>query len=75
MKDKRNSPKSIVIDPELKATAEAQLLEEIALIEHWITTTQRQSQKDQKVAALNAKYIDMLRSRQDMLAALQKQLR
>ena len=75
MKDKRHPPIGSTIDPELKREAEKQLRDEIALIEHWIGNTEPHSKFDIKAAQLNAKYKDMLRSRQDMLTALQKQFR
>ncbi len=73
MNDKRSTQAGSNIDPELKSQAEKQLLEEIALIEHWINNIERQSPHDAAATQLHAKYLDMLRSRQDMLAALQKQ--
>lgn len=75
MKNKRTPPAVTAIDPELKNHAQMQLIEEIALIEHWVNSTRRKLKTDVNAAELHSKYKDMLRSRQDMLDALQKQHR
>ncbi|MGJ8689317.1 MAG: hypothetical protein ACSHXZ_07335 [Gammaproteobacteria bacterium] len=73
MKDKRSTPTTVAIDPDLKSQAEEQLRKEITLIEHWMKNLEPRSGTDTNATQLNLKYQDMRRSRQDMLDALQKQ--
>jgi len=73
MKDKRSTPGTVTIDPDLKNLAEEQLSKEIALIDHWVKNLEPRSPTDSNTAQLHLKYQDMRRSRQDMLDALQKQ--
>lgn len=75
MKDfRKNREGKVSVAPELITQGERQLCSEISLIEQWLKKLEAEPYKDATAIKLITKYQDMLRSRQDMLAILRKQL-
>jgi len=74
----RKTPKSksasqeINIDQQLVAEGIAQLASEIKVLETWLKELESSAKSDSDTAAARKSYNDMLRSRKEMLSALNK---
>lgn len=61
------------IDQKLIEEGTAQLTSEIQVLEAWLRELEAQDPGDQEAMAARKSYADMLRSRKEMLSALEKQ--
>ena len=74
MKEKRKSSAQ-TIDPKLIAEGTAQLTSEIDILETWLNDLEKSGATDPASVEARHSYLDMLRSRREMLSALQEQAR
>ena len=72
MKDKRK-PGSSPIDPKLIQEGIAQLSSEIDILESWLEDIKARGDTSPEAIETRNSYLDMLRSRREMLSALNKQ--
>jgi hypothetical protein len=72
MKDKRQAQGAPDIDPRLIAEGTAQLAGEIEILETWLADLKKADPKDPQVAEARTSYLDMLRSRREMLSTLKQ---
>ena len=75
MKDFRKNGGEVSIDPELIRRGEQQLCNEISLLKQWLQALRDSSDQSAFNSNLISTYQDMLRSRQDMLEILRKQVK
>ncbi|MEX2131417.1 MAG: hypothetical protein WD772_08005 [Pseudohongiellaceae bacterium] len=68
----RSAAKEVNIDQQLVAEGIAQLASEIKVLETWLTELESSAKSDSDAIAARKSYNDMLRSRKEMLSALNK---
>ena len=74
MKDKRQTQRTSQIDQKLVEEGSAQLSSEIEILESWLADLSNADVSDPHIIDTKKSYLDMLRSRQEMLNALQAQI-
>lgn len=72
MKDKRKQPQNPSIDQALLDQGSVQLKAEISTLENWLEDLKAADSSDPAVVEARKAYLDMLRSRREMLDALQQ---
>ena len=73
MKDRRKPLENISIERELIEEGTAQLTSEIKVLELWLREVESADEDDSEAVAARKSYNDMLRSRKEMLCALESQ--
>jgi len=71
--EKRQSRQAVNIDQRLVKEGTAQLTSEIGILENWLNELELADSADPSVVDARNSYRDMLRSRKEMLFALQNQ--
>jgi hypothetical protein len=72
MQDRRSTPEDTELSPELVQKGKARLEAEIRLIEGWLAELEGTRPDNPESMAARKNYGDMLQSRRDLLASLQK---
>lgn len=75
MKDRRQSPDSTYLEPELVLRATTQLEQEIRLIEGWLAELEEASRDNSEALSARRSYGDMIQSRKDLLEKLNTTVR
>ena len=73
MEDRRAPPQIAAIPEELRKKGQEQLEAEISIIEGWLEDLNETREDNPESLAARKSYMDMLRSRKDLLMALRKQ--
>jgi hypothetical protein len=72
MKERRTTPESAELSPELVQKGKTRLEAEIRLIESWIAQLEGTRPDNTEMLAARKNYADMLQSRRDLLQSLQR---
>lgn len=72
MQDRRSTPESTELSPELVQKGKTRLEAEIRLIESWMAQLEGTRPDNVEMIAARKNYMDMLQSRRDLLQSLQR---
>ena len=72
MQERRNTPESAELSPELVQKGKNRLEAEIRLIESWMAQLEGTRPDNTEMLAARKNYMDMLQSRRDLLQSLQR---
>lgn len=72
MQERRNTPESTELSPELVQKGKNRLEAEIRLIESWMAQLEGTRPDNTEMLAARKNYMDMLQSRRDLLQSLQR---
>ena len=72
MQERRSTPESTELSPELVQKGKTRLEAEIRLIESWLAQLEGTRPDNTEMLAARKNYMDMLQSRRDLLQSLQR---